>query len=117
MPSSTERAAQAAAKGKMTRHLHWMRAVGLVKKNYLQEAIQLEQQGNLAGAIELLEVAIEHSKEPAPLYNRLALVLIKERRDYERAEELLEKAQALDPTNRTYQSNLQKVLVFKTRRH
>jgi len=114
VPATKKRSAMGVDDG-MRRHLPWMRAVGLVRKNPLQEAIQLEQNGDLQGAIELLEEAIERSKEPAPLYNRLALVLIKERRDFDRAEELLERAEKLDPVNRTYQSNLQKVLILKTK--
>ncbi len=73
----------------------------------LQEAIALEKRGNLRGAIHALARAIEHSSQPAPLYNRLALVVIKERRDFAMAESLLKKAVGLDPSKEVYAKNLQ----------
>jgi hypothetical protein len=78
--------------------------------NPLQRAIALERAGDAAGAIKILEHAIAHSREPAPLYNRLAIALVKERRDVDTAEELLRKALDLDPHNEVYRQNLFKVL-------
>ncbi|MFH1808958.1 MAG: hypothetical protein ABIJ09_09455 [Pseudomonadota bacterium] len=78
----------------------------------LQEAIRLEKFGDLAGAIRVLEKAITSSRAPAALYNRLAIALVKEKRDYFRAEELLNKALALEPGNSSYSNNLAKVLMM-----
>ena len=75
----------------------------------LQQAILLEKAGNLKGAIDVLEKAISQSKQPAPLYNRLAVVLVKERRDFATAEALLTKALQLEPRNLIYEENLYKV--------
>lgn len=78
--------------------------------NPLQKAIELERSGDYAGAIRVLELAIARSDDPAPLYNRLAIAVVKERRDLSAAEELLQKALALDPDNEVYRQNLMKVL-------
>jgi type IV pilus assembly protein PilB len=75
----------------------------------LQQAIALERRGDFNGAIEILERAIAHANHPAPLYNRLALVLVKERRAFAAAEALLTKALQLEPKNAVYEENLFKV--------
>ena len=78
--------------------------------NPLQKAIALERSGDYAGAIKVLELAIARSDDPAPLFNRLAIAVVKERRDLSAAEDLLQKALALDPDNEVYRQNLMKVL-------
>jgi hypothetical protein len=75
----------------------------------LQQAISLEKRGDLKGAIEVLERAIAGSSQPAPLYNRLALVLVRERRDFAAAEGLLTKALELEPKNSIFEENLCRV--------
>jgi Flp pilus assembly protein TadD len=60
----------------------------------------------------VLEESIAKSRAPAALYNRLAIALVKERRDYFRAEELINKAIQLEPGNKTYTSNLAKILMM-----
>jgi tetratricopeptide (TPR) repeat protein len=72
----------------------------------VQRVIDLEREGNVDEAIRLLDLGIAQSPDAALLYNRLALVLIGERRDWARAEQLLSKAQALEPGNAAIQSNL-----------
>ncbi|MGC4119001.1 MAG: hypothetical protein QM765_31415 [Myxococcales bacterium] len=79
---------------------------GLGQKASLQEAIALEQKGDFKGAIKVLAKAIELSDQPASLYNRLALVVIKERRDFAMAENLLQKAVQLDPKREVFLKNL-----------
>jgi hypothetical protein len=79
----------------------------------LQKAIALEASGQIGKAIRVLEGAIARSDDPAPLYNRLAIALIKERRDFDRADELLTKALALDPVNDVYRANLMKVSAMR----
>jgi tetratricopeptide (TPR) repeat protein len=76
----------------------------------LQQAIELESRGDLKAAIQILEAALTGSTEPAPLYNRLALVLVKDRKDFTKAESLLRKAIELAPTRELYKRNLAQVL-------
>jgi type IV pilus assembly protein PilB len=76
----------------------------------LQKAIRLELEGKVGEAIGVLERAIAVSPDPAALYNRLALALIKERRDLAGATAMLEKAIEHDPQNDVYSRNLMKVL-------
>ncbi|MBI5547562.1 MAG: hypothetical protein HY901_27075 [Deltaproteobacteria bacterium] len=75
----------------------------------LQRAIALEAAGRTDRAIEVLEEAIAKSSAPAPLFNRLAIAVIKERRDLAAASALLAKALALDPNNEVYRANAAKV--------
>jgi len=76
----------------------------------LQRAINLERAGKLDEAIKVLEHAVSRAADPAPLYNRLAIVVLKEHRDCARAEKLLHKALELDPENEVYKQNLMKTL-------
>ncbi|MBX5484333.1 MAG: hypothetical protein IRZ16_21130 [Myxococcaceae bacterium] len=75
----------------------------------LQRAIAHERNGDIARAIDVLQRGIARVRKPAPLYNKLALILVAQRRDHRRAEELLKKALALEPENAVYQQNLFKV--------
>lgn len=79
---------------------------GMGQQASLQEAIALEKKGDFKGAMKVLARAIELAAQPAPLYNRLALVVIKERRDFVMAESLLQKAVKLDPKREVYLKNL-----------
>jgi hypothetical protein len=83
-----------------------------VYESPLQRAITLEKAGRMKECIAHLERAIEVSAEPAPLFNRLALVLLKERRDLKGAEALLHKALEHDPDCDVYRQNLLKVLMM-----
>jgi hypothetical protein len=78
----------------------------------LQHAVELERKGDIDGAIEVLKQGIAGMKHPAPLYNRLALILVSQRKDYVEAEALLRKAMALDPSNSVYEQNLVRVLTL-----
>ena len=81
-------------------------------ENSLQHALTLERRGQVTGAISVLKVAIARAPSPAPLYNRLALVILNQRRDAKQAEQLIQKAIELDPENQVYRENLAKVLMF-----
>ncbi|HEY3452606.1 MAG TPA: tetratricopeptide repeat protein [Myxococcales bacterium] len=83
-----------------------------VYESPLQRAITLEKSGRIKEAITHLEHAISVAPDPAPLYNRLALVLLKERRDLKGAEALLHKALELDPDSDVYRQNLLKILMM-----
>jgi hypothetical protein len=79
-------------------------------ESVLERAISLERRGEVDGAIHVLKRAITQVKEPAALCNKLALILVNQRRDYRQAEELLNKAIELEPENAVYQQNLFKII-------
>ena len=81
-------------------------------ENALQLALKLERRGDIEGAVRALKQAISRSPKPAPLYNRLAVVLLNRQRDAQAAQELLHRAIELDPENPVYRQNLIKVLQF-----
>jgi len=74
----------------------------------LEQANALEREGDVAGAVELLEQAISTAPKPAALYNRLGLVMVK-RADLPQAAALLRKAIALEPTNSIFRRNAEKI--------
>ncbi|MFL5343290.1 MAG: hypothetical protein ACJ8AT_00750 [Hyalangium sp.] len=79
----------------------------------LQRVVQLERSGKIEEAIAALEVGISQLPKPAPLYNRLGMILLNQRREYAKAAELFQKAADLDPSNSTYMMNLYTVLSLK----
>lgn len=76
----------------------------------IQRAVQLERSGKIEEAIEVLEQGISKLPQPAPLYNRLGMILLNQRKDYKRASVLFQKAADLDPDNSAYMMNLYTVL-------
>lgn len=76
----------------------------------LQVAIRMEQGGRLDEAVRYLEGAISKSPDAPTLYNRLAIILMREHGDLLRAEHLLQKAIELAPGNPVYEKNLQAVV-------
>lgn len=84
--------------------------------NAIQAALKLERSGDVEGAIALLRSAIAKSPRPAPLYNRLALVLLSQKRDAVQARELLDKALELDPENPAYAENRKRAAHLARRR-
>jgi tetratricopeptide (TPR) repeat protein len=81
-------------------------------ESILQKAISLEQSGDVDGAIKVLERAISRFKKPGPLYNKLAVIVLNQGKDYSRSEELLKKALEHEPDNAVYQQNLFKVVAL-----
>jgi type IV pilus assembly protein PilB len=79
----------------------------------LQRVVQLERAGKMEEAIELLESGISQLRSPAPLYNRLGLIILNQQRDYTRSAKLFQKAVDLDPDNSIYMMNLYSVLSLK----
>lgn len=86
------------------------RRADLAAEPALQVALRMEQHGRGDDAIRFLEHAVAKSPDAASLYNRLAIILMRERADYRRAETMLQKALRLDPANRVYATNLRQVL-------
>ena len=82
----------------------------VLARDTLQVALRMEQGGRLDEAIRFLEKSISQSPEAASLYNRLGIILMRERGDYRRAETLIRKAIELAPENTVYSTNLQQVL-------
>lgn len=76
----------------------------------IQRAVQLERSGKIEEAIEVLEQGISKLPQPAPLYNRLGMILLNQRKDYKRASALFQKAADIDPDNSAYMMNLYTVL-------
>jgi tetratricopeptide (TPR) repeat protein len=79
-------------------------------ESVLERAISLERRGEVEGAITVLKRAITNVSNPAALCNKLALILVNQRKDYKQAEELLHKAIELEPDNAVYQQNLYKIV-------
>jgi type IV pilus assembly protein PilB len=79
----------------------------------LQRAVALERGGRIDEAVDLLTRSIGTLKNPAPLYNRLGLILLDQHHDYDRASTLLRKATELEPENSVYMMNLYAVLSMK----
>ncbi|MEM7677488.1 MAG: hypothetical protein AAF449_15925, partial [Myxococcota bacterium] len=73
------------------------------------QATEAEQRGDIDRAVELLEKALKKSRR-APFLNRLGVLLATKKRHFERAQVLLEEAIELNPSNTTYERNLQKIL-------
>lgn len=82
----------------------------VLARDTLQVALRMEQGGRLDEAIRFLEKSIAQSPEAASLYNRLGIILIRERADYRRAETLIRKAVDLAPDNTVYSTNLRQVV-------
>ncbi|MBS2032157.1 MAG: tetratricopeptide repeat protein [Deltaproteobacteria bacterium] len=67
-------------------------ATDIAAEGALQVAIRMEQDGRMDEAIRYLERSIAHSPDAAPLLNRLAIVLVRDRRDFRESERLLRRA-------------------------
>jgi tetratricopeptide (TPR) repeat protein len=73
------------------------------------QATEAENAGDADRAIALLEQAIGVSKQ-APFMNRLGVILAMKKREFARAQQLVEQAIELAPDNAAYEKNLQKIL-------
>lgn len=79
-------------------------------ENVIEQAIALERGGEVNRAIEVLKRGMARVRDPAPVYNKLALILLNQRRDYRGAEDLLRRAIDLEPENSVYEKNLGRVV-------
>ncbi|WP_375754730.1 hypothetical protein [Corallococcus exercitus] len=82
------------------------------REEVLQRVVRLEQAGKLAEALDLLERSIGLLPKPAPLYNRMGMILLNHQRDYARASAFFQKASDLEPENSVYTMNLYSVLAL-----
>jgi len=83
-------------------------AVSRARELY-DKATTAEKLSRFDEAIELLEQAIEESKDPA-FFNRLGVLLAMKKNEFDRAQSLIETALEMSPGNSTYEHNLSKVL-------
>lgn len=72
----------------------------------LQVALQMEQSGRMEDAVGYLERAIARSPDAAPLYNRLAVILMRDFDDLSTAEQLVLRALELVPSHPVFTRNL-----------
>ena len=75
----------------------------------LQVALQMEQAGRMEEAVGYLERAIARSPDAAPLYNRLAVILMRDFDDLVGAGQLLGRALELAPGHPVFTRNLKTV--------
>lgn len=68
-----------------------------------------EGRGEIDAAIRCFEAALKHGEHPAVL-NRLGVLLAMKKKEYLRAQQLVERALELSPDNGTYTHNLTKIL-------
>lgn len=80
------------------------------REEVLQRVVRLERAGKLAEALDLLERSIALLPQPAPLYNRMGMIVLNHQRDYARASAFFQKAADLEPENSVYTMNLYSVL-------
>ncbi len=78
-------------------------------RDLYDQATEAENSGDVDRAITLLEQAIACSKQ-APFLNRLGVLLAMKKREFSRAQQLVEQAKDLAPDNTAYEKNLQKIL-------
>jgi tetratricopeptide (TPR) repeat protein len=82
----------------------------VLARETLQVALRMEQRGRFEEAIRFLEKSISQSPEAPSLYNRLGIILMRERQDYRRAEQMIKKALELSPDNSVFEQNLRMVI-------
>ncbi|RKH06294.1 general secretion pathway protein GspE [Corallococcus sp. CA053C] len=80
------------------------------REEVLQRVVRLERAGKMAEALDLLERGIALLPQPAPLYNRMGMIVLNHQRDYTRASAFFQKAADLEPENSVYTMNLYSVL-------
>ncbi|RKH13638.1 general secretion pathway protein GspE [Corallococcus sp. CA047B] len=80
------------------------------REEVLQRVVRLERAGKMTEALDLLERSIALLAQPAPLYNRMGMIVLNHHRDYTRASAFFQKAADLEPENSVYTMNLYSVL-------
>ena len=78
-------------------------------REFYDAATEAETCGDIDRAVGLLEQAIANSKQ-APFLNRLGVLLAMKKREFTRAQQLVEQAIQLAPGNGAYEKNLQKIV-------
>ncbi len=75
-----------------------------------EQAQDLEDEGDVDGALELLQKGITMAPNAAAFHNRIGVILAMRKREFERAAAEIEKAISLEPDNPHYRNNLGKVM-------
>jgi hypothetical protein len=81
-----------------------------------ERAQELEDDGDIDGALEALERGLPLAPNAAAFHNRIGVILAMRRREFDRAAAEIERAIALEPENAHYRSNLGKVMARANRR-
>jgi tetratricopeptide (TPR) repeat protein len=75
-----------------------------------EQAQDLEDEGDVDGALELLQKGIRMAPNAAAFHNRIGVILAMRKREFDRAAAEIEKAISLEPDNPHYRNNLGKVM-------
>ncbi|MDP2344934.1 MAG: hypothetical protein Q8O67_28570 [Deltaproteobacteria bacterium] len=75
-----------------------------------EQAQDLEDEGDIDGALELLQKGIRMAPNAAAFHNRIGVILAMRKREFDRAAAEIEKAISLEPDNPHYRNNLGKVM-------
>ncbi len=94
-------------------------ASSMARPEYVQlyeQAQDLEDEGDVDGALELLQRGVRMAPNPAAFHNRIGVILAMRKREFDRAAAEIEKAIGLEPDNPHYRSNLGKVMQKSSKR-
>jgi Tfp pilus assembly protein PilF len=81
-----------------------------------EEAQDLEDRGDIDGALDALERGLPLAPNAAAFHNRIGVILAMRKREFERAAAEIQRAITLEPDNAHYRNNLGKVLARANRR-
>ena len=94
-------------------------ASSMSRPEYVQlyeQAQDLEDEGDVDGALEVLFRGVRLAPNPAAFHNRIGVILAMRKREFDRAASEIQKAISLEPDNPHYRSNLGKVMQKATKR-
>jgi tetratricopeptide (TPR) repeat protein len=81
-----------------------------------ERAQELEDDGDVDGALDALERGMQLAPNAAAFHNRIGVILAMRKREFDRAAAEIERAIALEPDNAHYRNNLGKVMSRANRR-
>lgn len=94
-------------------------ASSMSRPEYVQlyeQAQDLEDEGDVDGALDVLLRGVRLAPNPAAFHNRIGVILAMRKREFDRAAAEIQKAIGLEPDNPHYRSNLGKVMQKATKR-
>jgi Flp pilus assembly protein TadD len=81
-----------------------------------EHAQELEDDGDVDGALSALERGMRLAPNAAAFHNRIGVILAMRKREFDRAAAEIERAISLEPDNAHYRNNLGKVMARANRR-
>jgi hypothetical protein len=81
-----------------------------------EQAQELEDDGDIDGALDALQRGMRIAPNAAAFHNRIGVILAMRKREFDRAASEIERAIALEPDNAHYRNNLGKVIARANRR-